>query len=433
MENEPETRLKLKIQKFAYLGYGLAKSEGLTVFVPGGIPGDIVEVEITSIKKKYVFAKIINILKASPFRKQQVPCPQFWECGGCDYLHMDYKNELYFKEEVIKEQIKHNFRNLPKFMPIIPSKTENYRTKVELKFDKNKKKFGFYAKHTNKVIPIPEGNNFCLIQPKNNWNIIDYVLNNLKNEFINKLDGLTIRHSFSYDETLLLFQGSFHPDDEPIPIIEKDLEKYKICSINTINNKGVISNLYGMPYYKDKFLDYEYIIGTVSFFQTNAYIFTEMLKILKDMLHTTRDDIVLDLYCGIGAFTFLLAENSHHVYAIESDENAILLARENMQINNINNITFISGKIRKKLPKLKFNKKVSLAIVDPPRKGMHYLALNSLIKLAPESIVYISCHLPTFIRDAKILSANGYKFLFLYPLDMFPHTFHIEIMAYFTK
>jgi len=425
-------KIIIDINKFAYLGYGLAKKDGLTIFIPGGIPGDSVEGTITSLKKTYAFLKIDNIISPSPMRIKP-ECPVFNKCGGCDHLNLTYEKQVFFKEAILKEKIFRSFQEKPRFYPMEVSESREYRNKVELKYESSSNEIGFYSKRTNSIAQLPSGKDFCLIQPMQNQKIIDFTLEMMKESAKRKLKKLIIRNSFSTKENMIVAIGDFEFDENPFLFDDEKIKELGIVSINFVDRKNRLHNVFGNNYITEKVKEFEYKISPLVFFQTNTLIFEKMLNTLEQLLHITKDDIALDLYSGLGSFSLLLAKNAGKVYAIESNDNAVLLAKENAYENGIDNITFFTGKIRNRIKKIILEKTPSIALIDPPRKGMHYKAMEGLLEISPESIVYISCHLPSFIRDAQKLVENGYRFLAIYPFDMFPNTFYVEVMGYFTK
>ncbi|MDD2716912.1 MAG: 23S rRNA (uracil(1939)-C(5))-methyltransferase RlmD [Candidatus Wallbacteria bacterium] len=431
MEITTGSRLKLEVLKFANLGYGLAKLEGFTIFIPEGIPGDLLEAGITELKKNYAFARIRKIVSPSPFRKAP-PCPAFPMCGGCDYLSLEYTRQLFFKNALLNDMVGRSFKEKPKIFEITPSPEREFRHKVNLKYSVQDGKVGFFSRHSNSIVPMPEGKDFCLIQPKINEEILRLVLRLLNRNGREKLREITLRNSRGNNENMVIFHGNFGENDEIIEIDSQAFEKLNLVSVNFIDRNERLHNLVGEPYIREKIQDFEYLIGAGSFFQTNPFILELMLERME-LTHSTRNQQSLDLYCGLGTFSFLLARNSAQVTAIEQEPESVQLAERNAVLNQTRNVKFLTGKVRKRLAALSFARRPGLVVTDPPRKGMAPETLHQLIRIQPETIIYISCQLPTFIRDAQKLAEMGYRFVYLYPFDMFPHTFHVEVMGYFTR
>jgi 23S rRNA (uracil1939-C5)-methyltransferase len=449
---------KLKVVDIGADGKAIAKSDGLVVFVTNLVPGDVADIKIKRKHKNYLEGYPVKIHKFSPERINPF-CEHFGVCGGCRWQQLQYQEQLKYKQKQVAESLKRIGKiDLPDINSIIPSeKLINYRNKLEFAFSDHRwltvhdsqgdrenftgKALGFHIPEKyNRVLDIKK----CYLQkePSNKIRntIRDYALKNNLDFFNYKkkygfLRNLIIRNTTTGEWMIIL---SFYKEEKRA--IEK-LLKYisqvfpEITSImyvinpkgnDTINDLSV--RLYkGINYITEKVGNLKFKIGPKSFFQPNAELTCRLYKIILDFSDLKGKEIVYDLYTGIGPIANFVSNHCQKVIGIESIPEAVENARENSKINNIKNTEFIAGDvidiITDKFVMTKGNP--DLVIVDPPRSGMHRKVIDTLLSVKPGKIVYVSCNTATQARDVNLLS-DKYRIRKIQPVDMFPHTHHIE-------
>ena len=440
-------------------GKAVGKKDGLTVFVPFAVPGDIVDVEIYKKKKGYAEGRVLNIIKKSPHRVTP-PCAHFGLCGGCKWQILDYETQLKFKQK----QVEDCFRHLGKFefstvLPIIASKKQyEYRNKLEYTFSHLRwlndedmylrntgnnletRGLGFHIPGKfDKVLNI----NNCSLQtdPSNEIrNSIytfaienDIAFYNLRNhEGI--LRNLIIRNNIK-NEIMVIFSLT-EMNDKMARLLDFIKNKFPqiISLFYVINTKlnDSISDLApilyaGVPHISETMEKLHFKIGPLSFFQTNSCQALELYKVAREFAQISNEDIVYDLYTGTGTIALFVAQEAKKVVGIEYVEGAIEDAKYNAQQNGISNVVFFAGDMKDVLNQncTKRNGKPDVVITDPPRAGMHPDVLARLLEMEPPKIVYISCNPATQARDITEL-AKKYTVEKVQPVDMFPHTHHVE-------
>lgn len=398
---------KFKIEKQDNFGLGIAKSNGMLVFVENGLPGEEVTAQITDVKKKYARAKTIKIDEDVHYRVNP-PCPYYQLCGGCQIMHESYPNQLIFKENKIRELFERtlNTSNI-KFNRVIHGDQFNYRNKVI--FHGAGHELGFYREKSNNLLPIKK----CLLVDKKIEEVYivirDYILKN-ENEII---DEVMIRKT-SLDEVMISIKGNVNCNN-----LIKLLPDY-VKSIY-LNNK----NIYGNKTIREKINNFSFDILPQAFFQVNYEMMNRLYDIIISYYKNNNFNSILDLYCGTGTIGILVSPYVKKVTGVEIVEDAIKSANMNKEINNIDNIEFILGKVEKNITLFS---NVDSIIVDPPRSGLDNLTIDTILKIKPVSIVYTSCDPITLIRDIKKLSDN-YSVKVVNIVDMFPNTYHVETVC----
>ena len=449
----------LKIIDAGGEGKAVGKKEGLTVFVPFAVPEDIVDVEVYKKKKGYAEARILNINKESPHRITP-ECEHFGLCGGCKWQIMNYETQLKYKQKQVEDCFRHLGKfEFPPILPIIPSKNQyEYRNKLEYTFSHLRwldekdmqlrdaghiletRGLGFHIPGKfDKVLHI----NRCLLQaePSNEmrnsvyqfaiqhdipfYNIRNHegilrnliIRNNTKNEIM-----VIVSLTEMNDKTALLLDFL----KETFPQIHS-----LFYVINTKFNDSISDLepvLYaGVPHISETMEELHFKIGPLSFFQTNSLQALELYKVAREFAQITPEDIVYDLYTGTGTIALFVAQQAKKIIGIEYIEAAIEDAKFNAQQNGITNAVFFAGDMKDVLNEncTKRNGKPDVVITDPPRAGMHPDVVARLLEMAPPRIVYISCNPATQARDITEL-AKKYTVTKVQPVDMFPHTHHVE-------
>ena len=405
-------------------GLGIAKHDGLVIFVKKMIPGEIADVKIILEKKNYSVGIIDKLIKESPYRLDY-DCPVAYKCGGCDFRHIDYDYQLILKKRLLDNTLK-NF----KITDIIKDDHPiHYRNKVQMPFRNNK--MGFYRKNSNDIVEYDN----CLIESKIANDILKDLKQLLTDDNINKhLRHIIIKHATKTDEVML----GFVSDDMNInldSVVKEIVNKYIniksiILNLNDKQTNVIIGEqekiLYGNDYIYDYLDDLKIKISLKSFYQVNYY---QMLKLYDKVLQLAGNNPnkkVLDLYCGIGTISLYLARYFKHVTGVEIVKEAIDNARENALINNVNNVDFVLADASKNMDE--YLKDKDIVILDPPRKGTSQELINSLINNNIQKIVYVSCNPATLNRDLNLLK-DYYDIGTIYPVDMFPMTIHVETIV----
>lgn len=391
---------------------GVCKINGLVVFVPKVLPKEKARIRITEIKRSFARGKVNEILKTSPKRVESI-CPYYDECGGCNLRHQTYEETLKFKEEKVKNAIKRIGKLGVEVDEIVPSfKENNYRNKASFKVEKNR--MGFYAFGSYKLIDIDN----CLLVDNSINKALKVIRTYIQNNEHN-IKTVTIKHGNAMDE-LLIDIYSLNKED-------KEILDYLLNNIS--NLKTVIFNdkvIYGNGYISQIINGLMFNCSAKSFFQVNDYLAEKLYENAIKLAELNKEDVVLDLYCGTGTISNLVAKHVNKVVGIELIEDAVKDAINNSLINDISNTKFICGDAAIKINSIKED--IDVMFVDPPRSGIDKKAIEEMVNLLPKKIIYISCNPVTLARDINILSTlyNVEKVL---PFDMFPNTSHVECVC----
>ncbi len=391
--------MEVKIEKLDNQGRGIAYVNDLITFIPNALPEEIVDIQITKENKKYQEGKVIKYIKESSKRIKSI-CPYFDICGGCELLNLSYQDTLDYKKEKL-ESILSKYANINTSIEIIPS-TNNicYRNKVTLKVMNYK--IGYYESSSHKLVEIDN----CLLAEKP----IQEIIPDLK--YLKVKNGEIVLRS-NYNNELLIVINS---KEKITPNITYLKNHHKIAGI-ILNNKVINGD--------DKFIDIInhklFNVSYDSFFQVNRDICSKLFQLIEE--NTENSKVILDLYCGVGTLGIASSKTVEKAYGIEIVKNAILNAITNSKINKRNNIYYMLGDVSKNLPKIK--DEIDTIIVDPPRAGLDSITKDTILKLKPEKIIYVSCDPMTLSRDIKELS-KSYNVKTIKGLDMFPMTQHCE-------
>ncbi|MBS4803585.1 MAG: 23S rRNA (uracil(1939)-C(5))-methyltransferase RlmD [Clostridium sp.] len=437
----------LDIISIGYEGEGIAKIEGYPIFIEGAILGEKVKALIVKVKKNYAYGKLIEVIESSSERIEP-KCSIYKRCGGCTVQHMSYKKQLDYKFERVKDcitKIGGLSEELVKY-PIGMDNPERYRNKVQLPVGmvKGELNIGFYASRSHNIIDLDT----CLIQDK----VADRVTN-LARQWMLKyniqpasVDGvfnkkglirhIMIRKGFTTNEVMVVLVAT----KDKIPyinefineIVEKiDGIKSIVLNVNKENTNVILGQecitLWGEDTITDYIDNFKFNISPLSFFQVNPVQTEKLYSKALEYAGLTGEETVFDAYCGTGTITLFLSQKAKKVYGVEIIEPAIINARENARINNIENAKFFVGKSEEVIPEL-IEKGIApeVIVVDPPRKGCDIKLLEAIGKAKPKKVVYVSCDPSTLARDLKILEEQGYKTEEVQPVDMFPMTSHVE-------
>jgi 23S rRNA (uracil1939-C5)-methyltransferase len=457
MKLHKDETIELNIDKMAYGGRGIGRLGGFVVFLRGVVPGDRVRARIYRKKKGYAEASLVELIEPSPDRVQ-APCLYSGYCGGCQWQHIRYEAQLSFKQEQVKESLK-TIGGLKNFVVhnVLPSEnTFAYRNKMEFSFSDRRwflphelyKReiegdfaLGLHVPGTYKKVIDVEA---CLLQQETGNRILREVKRHAKESRIpvyglKSHEGywrfLTIRYSNSFDEWMVNLVTSEKRQEVIRPladVLSGQIEQIKTVVNNITRRKASIAVgedevvLEGKGHIRDKIGPFTFQISANSFFQTNSLAAQTLYETVADYAELKGNDMVLDLYSGTGTIPIFLADRAQAVTGIEINESAVLDARRNCEDNSIDNCRFIIGDIREGLSSI--NYRPDVMIIDPPRAGIHKDVLAQALALSAERIIYISCNPATMARDISGM-AQDYELVEIQPVDMFPHTYHIEAVA----
>lgn len=425
-------------------GEGIAKIDGLTVFVPGSIKGEKCEILIVKVLASHAYGKIVNIIKKSENRKES-DCATYKRCGGCSLRHMTYEHTLKLKRQVVQNLVNKGLTKKVEVLETIGMENPyNYRNKAQYPVGLNsdgQPEVGVFAQRTHTIIPIQT----CLIQTEISQKIAKTILNFVKEKNIQVYNeenqkGL-LRHIVikvgKYTNQvmciLVVNDSKFNQEQELVKLLCEKYPEIKtiVKNINNKNTNVILGkenvNLYGNGYIEDKLGEYIFKISPMSFYQVNPVQAEILYTTAINQANLDRNDILFDLYCGIGTIGIFASKYVNKVYGIEIVPQAIEDAKENAKINDVKNIEFICGDVEVAFDELINKEKIvpSAIIVDPPRKGLDNKTVENIAKIKPAKLVYISCNPATMVRDLTKLE-NIYNIKAIQPVDMFPWTNGVE-------
>ena len=453
--------LELVVDRIAFGGKGLCRVDGMAVFVDKAVPGDKVAARIVKKKKSYAEARVLKLIEASPDRVE-APCPYSGICGGCKWQFLDYQRQLDYKQEHVREALSHiGLVNDVLVHPTIPSeRVFNYRNKMEFSCAERRwllpEELGRDDVDTGMALGLHVPGTFfkvldieaCLLQPDMGNQILSDVRRFIRSSEwpvygLRSHEGfwrfLVLRHSVALDHWMVNIVTKTENKAAVQPLADHLYEKYEnvVSVVNNITARksGVAigereSLLCGEEVLIDHIGERTFELSANSFFQTNSLGAGRLYETAKEYAGLTGMECVVDLYCGAGTIAIYLADMAREVVGMEIVESAVADARRNCQRNGIRNCRFIHGDIRHTLPQA--GECPDVMIIDPPRAGMHPDVVKQVLSLAPEKIVYVSCNPATLSRDVATLK-EAYQIVEVQPVDMFPHTYHIEAVAKLRK
>lgn len=430
-----------------YEGEGIAKIDGFTIFVNGVIKGERCKIAITKVTSSHGFARLIEILKKSEYRVEP-DCFTYKRCGGCSLRHIDYDETLNIKQEKVQNLVNKTLKNKIEVNRTLGmGNPYNYRNKAQYPVGTDKSGrpiFGIFANRTHEIIPIQE----CHIQKRISCEIADFVLSEMEKFNISVYNEKTgkglVRHIITKVGVItneimviIVINGKEMPHELTLAnnIIDKFPQvKTVVKSINMKNTNVIMGqknfSIVGRGYITDRLGDFVFKISPMSFYQVNPVQAEALYNIAIEKANITKDDVVCDLYCGIGTIGIFASKFAKKVYGIEIVSQAIEDARVNANLNKINNIEFICGDVEEAFDELIKKEKVKpdVIIVDPPRRGLDVKTIGNIIKLKTSRVVYISCNPATMVRDLKLME-ELYEVVEVQPVDMFPFTSHVECVS----
>jgi 23S rRNA (uracil1939-C5)-methyltransferase len=463
LNNEHEGKeYQLEITNLSHDGAGVGAIEGYTLFVRDSLPGDRVLVKVSKANRTYGFANVIKRLRDSEQRITP-PCTIFEQCGGCQLQHYDYQAQLRWKRQTVLDALQRigKIQELQSTSYVVHP-TEGmvepwrYRNKVQVPVAYAKSTdgvaMGFYKQGTHDVIDMKT----CLIQPEH----ADLVLAKIRQCV--KLLKIPIYDEKRHDGCLrhVLIRSGYHTDEWMVVFVTNGRSlpfqhqlvaeiraafpqvKSIMQNINQARSNVILGKETKLLWGSEVIYDYiggvenrvKFAISARSFFQVNSVQTKTLYDYAVAYAELTGHETVVDAYCGLGSITLFLAKNAKHVYGVEIVEQAVADARVNAQLNQIENVTFECGAAEVVIPKWRdYGVQPDVIVVDPPRQGCDQQLLDTILKMAPQRVVYVSCNPATLARDLQVLVAGGYILKEVQPVDMFPHTTHVECVILMTR
>lgn len=449
MEIQKNKEYIVEIIDNGFEGEGIAKIEGMTIFIPNAIKGEKVKILIVKVNKNFAYGKILQIIEPSSIRVEE-DCKTYKMCGGCNLRHIKYEDTLKIKKSIVENCLSKELKRDICVNDVIGMEEPKfYRNKLIYPVGINKNDetiMGVFANRTHNIVEVKE----CFIQDKVNQDVANVVLeivkrNNIKPYNEENRSGnirhIIIRRGKQTNEIMVILVCNESKKNETFEedLVKTLIGKYPqiksiVKNINDKNTNVIMGdkniNLYGEGYITDKLNNYVFKISPHSFYQVNPVQTVKLYNTAINLANLNKEDIVLDLYCGIGTISIFLARHVKKVIGIEIIEDAIKDAKENAKINNIENIDFYAGDVENLLPEiLKDEKNIpSVVFVDPPRRGLDSNTIYNIKKIEPKKVIYVSCNPATLARDIALLEEK-YEVREVQPVDMFCGTSHVECIT----
>jgi 23S rRNA (uracil1939-C5)-methyltransferase len=419
-------KIQVKINAMAFKGYGVARMDGKVLFIPYSVTGDEAWVEVVEEKKSYSMGKLIEILRPSPMRVEP-PCSYFGVCGGCQWQHIAYANHGELKKEILIEILRRlgGVKEIPPITMTLSPDPYDYRTRVQLKV--KGKALGYYKERSHELVDIQH----CPISHPLVNQMIPFLrkalssLSRLEEIEINvspeEGKGALILHLSKLNQGLEIFLKEFlnvHPLLKGLAIVRK--RRATIRGEPHLNFTVPLNQNQGKEYLRLR-------TSPESFFQVNLKQNETLIQRVLEFADANENEMTLDLYAGVGNMTLPLARVSKEIWGIEENWVAVKDARFNAERNGIENCSFIHGKVEDILKRWR-REKPDLIVLDPPRTGCMTI-LDQVVNLKPKKIVYVSCEPTTLARDLRLFSNRGFAIRRLALIDMFPQTYHMEVVG----
>ena len=430
-------------------GQGIAHIDGITVFIPNAIVGERVRLRIETLRKTWAAGKITEILEKSPHRVSR-ECPVAKLCGGCDFWHMDYTEETRLKADRVKTCLNRMAGEQLEEIPILAAPTcHGYRNKAQYPVSSKKGRAyaGFFRAGTHDVVE----NSRCLILPRETDAVKDTVVDYVNQYHIPAYDEIAhkglLRHIYVRRGAVsgqilvcLVCNG------ERIPHVPELVERLKkipgfttlVLSVNTKKGNAVLGDkfitLYGPGFIEDTLCGLNFRLSPRSFYQVNHHQAQRLYQAAIDQAAITKEDLVLDLYCGVGTITLAMAASAGKVIGVEVVEQAVEDARDNAKRNGIENAEFFCGDAGQAALRLEQQGiRPDVITVDPPRKGLNADTIEAITRMAPKRLVYVSCDPATLARDVALLKQRGFTLKSAQAADLFPRCAHVETVVLLSK
>ncbi|QVK17687.1 23S rRNA (uracil(1939)-C(5))-methyltransferase RlmD [Mycoplasmatota bacterium] len=433
----------VEITGMTHQGLGVAKVNNFPIFIKNSLPGESISVKIIAIKKNFAIGKVLQMYKKSEDRVEP-NCPIYNQCGGCSIQHLSYNGQLTIKKDMVQETLKRIGKidiNVHDCIGMDDSWKYRNKTQVPFGLSNGNVVAGFYKENTHEIIDMTS----CDIQDKVTDEIINYMKVISKRYNITPyneeshsgiLRHVIVRKGYITDEymvTLVTKEENLKNKEEVIndlitkfPLIKSIIQNINKSKTNTIMGEKTVV-LYGKPYIYDYIGDVKFAISSRSFYQVNPVQTKKLYDKVLEYANLTGNEYIIDAYCGIGTIGLYLSKQAKAIYGVEIIPDAIENAKLNAKLNNFTNAHYEAGKAEEIIKNWQEdNIKPDVIVVDPPRKGCDKKLLETIIEMEIPRIVYVSCDPATLARDLKILNENNYKIIEVQPVDMFPHTMHVE-------
>jgi len=424
-------QFRLRIEKLVYGGKGLGRFNGRIVFVPQVAPGDLVVVEEVSRKSGFSEARLVKVLESSEHRVEPL-CPYFGKCGGCDWQHIDYKEQVEAKRLIVEENLQKIGKiRSPRIDEVVPSPSPwNYRNRAQIKVRDGK--VGFFGKSSHQLVEVER----CPLLKKD----LEGIFPRLK-ELLRELPTEPYEfhlYSSSKGEVLLkiVYQGRFKRIDLSLEQVKEILKLNLVgYGIYKVANGGYPERIkfFGRDFTYEKVGKFKFRVSADSFFQVNIFQVENLITRVSKAATEAQFMLAGDLYCGVGTFTIPVGRYVHRAFGVESNFWAVSDALYNKDINGLRNIQFFCREAEEGL-KIVEDYSPDLVVVDPPRSGLSGKVVKALARLPRlRKIVYVSCNPSTLARDLALFHKFGVNLERAKVLDMFPQTYHVETVAYLRK
>ena len=458
MALEKNDIVRLTISDIGTDGEGIGKVDGYTLFVKDAVIGDTITARVIKLKKNYGYGRLMEVIEPSKDRVEPV-CPVARQCGGCQIQQMSYDAQLDFKRKLVEG----NLRRIGGFpdinvLPVIGmDEPYHYRNKAQYPVGRDKDGnvvIGFYAGRTHCIID----NQDCAIGARENVKILtairDYINENKVSVYDENTGNGAVRHilirkGFHTGQVMvcIVVNGESLPQEDKLVAKLTGLELWEneggniysvMININRENTNVILGDrcrtLWGKDYIEDSINGITFQISPLSFYQVNPVQTEKLYGKALEFAGLTGNEVVWDMYCGIGTISLIMATRAKKVYGVEIVPAAIENAKNNARINGLDNAEFYVGKSEEIAPKLAGQGAVpDVIVVDPPRKGCDEALLDTIVKMQPERVVYVSCDSATLARDLKYLAARGYEVKTVQPVDQFCHTVHVEVAVLMSR
>ncbi|GAA0328681.1 23S rRNA (uracil(1939)-C(5))-methyltransferase RlmD [Bacillus carboniphilus] len=445
---EKNEYIDVTFEDLTHDGAGVAKVEGYPLFVPQALPGEKAKIKVTKVQKGYGFGRIIDIYEESPDRVAP-PCPVYHQCGGCSLQHLSYEGQLKAKEKHVRD-VMTRIGKLPDVPvhPVLGMKDPwKYRNKAQVPVGMREGGLiaGFYQKRSHDIINMDR----CIIQKEKNDEVIQAVKEICDQYGIQAYDEKkhkgTLRHIMARigqatEEVMVVLVTMTKDLPNRKQIVQEIIDKVPgvksiVQNVNSKRTNVILGEetrvLWGRDVIYDNIGDIKFAISAKSFYQVNPEQTEVLYGKALEYAGLSGEETVIDAYCGIGTISLFLAQKAKKVYGVEIVPEAIEDAKANAELNSLQDkVEFAVGKAEEVIPEWYDNGvRADVLVVDPPRKGCDASLLETIIKMKPKKVVYVSCDPATLARDLRILEDGGYHTLEVQPVDMFPQTGHVECVS----
>jgi len=442
---------EMRIDALGSNAEGIGRIDGFTIFVEEALPLERVRVRIVKVKKRFAYGKLLEILEKSPHRTEPY-CSVAKRCGGCQLQHLNYEGQLAYKTKRVQDDLAHigGLRGVEVLPTLGMENPLRYRNKAQFPVDEKdgEIQIGFYARRSHRVV----NHETCYLQDQRNDEIVRIIRRFLAENAICPYDEETheglVRHIFTRigktsGEIMvcIVVNGKGLPKEDLL--VAQLREVHGIVSILVNENKEKTNvvlgrkmrTLWGKDCISDQLDGITFEISPLSFYQVNPVQTEVLYDKVMELAGLSGEETVIDLYCGIGTISLYLSRRAKQVFGVEIVPEAIENARRNAETNGIGNVTFFVGAAEEVIQRLKKAGRIQgdVVVVDPPRKGCDGTLLNTILEIAPEKIVYVSCNPSTLARDLAILCAESYEVKVVQPVDQFPMTTNVEVCVLLSR